>query len=144
MASYVYNQGLLKIANGTVDYLTDDIRVLVVNQNYTFDKAHDFVNDVVSFEVANSSGTGYERKALANKSVSLVADSAIYDADNVLYTAVTTTQQFGGWVVYKEGATDAARDLIAFIDFNNLVTNGSDIQININENGLFRITNVLA
>ena len=144
MASFIYNQGLLKIANGSIDYLTDDIRALVVNQNYTFDKTHDFVNDVVSFELANSTGTGYERKALANKTVALVGDVARYDADDVTYTAVSTTQQFGGMVVYKEGATDSARDLIAFIDFNNIPTNGSDIQIQFSANGLFRITNVLS
>ena len=144
MASYVYNQGLLKLANGSINYVNDTIRVLIVNQSYVFNKAHDFVDDVVSFEMVNSTGTGYERKTLASKTVTLVGDRAVYDAADVTYTAVQTTQQFAGAVVYKEAASDATRELIAFIDFNDLPTNGSDIQIQWSADGLFRITNVLA
>lgn len=146
MASRVYNQGILKILNGSIDYLTDTVNALIVNQAYTFDKAHDFVDDVVSNEVANSTGTGYERKTLSNKSVTLdnTNNRVVFDADNLSYTAVSTTQQLGGLVIYKEGASDGARALIAFIDFNDLPTNGSDINVNFDVNGVFRITNILS
>jgi len=141
MASNLYNSGLLKIANNTINFAADTIGAILVSDGYVFNKAHDFLNDVTTHEVTNSVGTGYERKTLANKTVSLVGDAIVFDADNVLYTAINTAEVLSKIVIYKDNGSDAANDLIACIDYNDLPTNGSDVEVQFNVAGVFRITN---
>lgn len=143
MASNLYNSGLLKLANGTINFTTDTIGAILVSDGYVFNKAHDFLNDVTTHEVTNSVGTGYERKTLANKTITLVGDSIVFDADNILYTSITTNQLLSKIVLYKDNASDAANDLIACIDYTDLPTNGSDVEIQFNVAGIFRINNQL-
>lgn len=143
MASNLYNQGLLKLSNGTINFLTDNIGVALLSSSATFNKAHVTLDQVTANEVSNSTGTGYERKTLANKSITLVGDSVQFDADDVLYSAITTSQFLGSIVVFKNNGSDATNELIAFIDYNDLPTNGSDVNIQFNANGIFRINNNL-
>lgn len=146
MASNLYNKGLLKLLNGTINPLTDTIEVLLVGPAHVFDKAHEFVSQVTSQEVANDVGTGYERKALANKSYGLdeAGDRVFFDANNVVYSIIKTDKVLHAAIIYKKNTNDADSELIAMIDFPDLVTNGSDVEVIINENGVFQVNNVIA
>lgn len=142
MASNLYNPGLLKLLDGTVDFENDAIKVLLVDTNHTFDKTDEFVSDIVANEASNVSGTGYERKTLASKTITLDAanDRVEYDAANPSYTSINAGT-IAAAIVYKEGTGDSDSPLLAQIDFADLVTNGSDVELQVNVDGLFTVTN---
>jgi len=139
MASNLYNPGLEKLLDGTIDFENDTINVLLVDTNHTFDKTHDFVDDIVANE---ASGTGYARKTLANAAIALDAanDRVEFDADNPSYTALDAGT-IAAAIIFKQVTDDTDSPLIAQIDFADLVTNGSDVELQINSEGLFYVTN---
>lgn len=142
MASRLYNEGALKLLDRTVDYISDNIAVLLVDNTYSFDVSHEFVDDL-SGEAVNDTGSGYARIALEGKDISLnaSANAVVFDSNDVSYTAIATTNTLAGAVLYKDTGSDATSDLVAFIDFADLSTNGSDVDLQINTNGLFRVNN---
>jgi len=143
MASNFYNQGLLSLLNRNIDFVNDPIKAILVSPAAVFNKAHATLDQVTPNEVTNSVGTGYERKALANQTITLVGDSIQFDADDLFYTTIRTNELLSAIILYKEEASDAASQLIAFLDYNDLPTNGSDVNIQINSNGIFRINNII-
>ena len=145
MASNIYNNGLLKILDRTVDYASDNIAVLLVGNSYTFDVSHEYVDDL-SDEAVNDTGSGYARLSLASKTITLntSANAVVFDCGDISYTDIATTNTLAGAVIYKDSGTDSTSDLVAFIDFADIVTNGSDIDLQINANGLFRINNSIS
>lgn len=139
MASNLYNPGLEKLLDGTIAFETDTINVLLVDTSHTFTKTHEFVSDIVANE---ASGTGYARKTLANAAIALDAanDRVEFDADNPSYTALDAGT-IAAAIIFKQVTNDADSPLIAQIDFADLVTNGSDVELQINSEGLFYVTN---
>jgi len=109
------------------------------NPGLEFTKTHEFVSDVVANE---ASGTGYSRKTLANKTQTLDGDQVEYDADNPTYTALDAGT-IASAVIFKEVTNDADSPIIANIDFPDLVTNGSDVELKINVDGIFAVLNNL-
>lgn len=142
MASNLYNPGLLKLLDGTIDFENDTIKVLLVDTSHTYTKSDEFVSDIVANEASNVSGSGYERKTLASKTITLDAsnDRVEYDAANPTYTAINAGT-IAAAIVYKEVTNDSDSPIIAQIDFADLVTNGSDVELQINADGLFTVTN---
>jgi len=140
--SKVYNPGLLKLLDGTIDFENDTIKLLLVDTSHTFTKSDEFVSDIVANEATNSSGSGYERKTLTNASIALDTgnDRVEFDADDISYTAIDAGT-IASAIIYKEVTNDADSPLIADIDFTNLVTNGSDVDLQVNAEGFFYITN---
>jgi hypothetical protein len=136
----LYNSGLLKILNGDINYLTDTIQVLLVDDNYTFSKSHTALTDVDGDEVTNDVGTGYERKTLGTKSISLNStdDRVEYKAADVIYTEIETNEQLAAAIVYK------GTDLIAFLEFDPKTTNGSDVRLNLATSDVIHINNDLS
>ena len=139
MASNLYNPGLEKLLDGTIAFESDTINVLLVDTSHTFTKTHEFVSDIVANE---ASGTGYARKTLANAAIALDAanDRVEFDADNPSYTALDAGT-IAAAIIFKQVTNDADSPLIAQIDFADLVTNGSDVELQITSEGLFFVTN---
>lgn len=142
MASNLYNPGLLKLLDGTIDFENDTIKVLLVDGSHTYTKSNEFVSDIVANEVSNVSGSGYERKTLGSKTITLDAsnDRVEYDCANPTYTAIDAGT-IASAIVYKEVTNDSDSPIIADIDFADLVTNGSDVELQVNVDGLFTVTN---
>jgi len=140
--SKVYNPGLLKLLDGTIDFENDTIKLLLVDTNHSFTKSDEFVSDIVANEATNSTGSGYERKTLANASIALDTgnDRVEFDADDISYTAIDAGT-IASAIIYKEVTNDADSPLIADVDFTDLVTNGSDVDLQVNAEGFFYITN---
>lgn len=139
MASILYTK-LYQIAlTGALDLEDDTINVLLVDDTYTANKDHDFVNDVVGDEL---SGTGYTRKTLAGKSVTLDTgnDRVTFDATDPVWTGLDAGT-IGGAVVFKQVTNDADSPLICFLDPTNLTTNGSDVTLQFNAAGILRLNN---
>jgi len=137
--SKVYNPGLLKLLDGTIDFENDTINVLLVDDNHSFTKSHEFVSDIVANE---ASGTGYSRKTLTNASISLDTgnDRVEFDADDISYTGLDAGT-IASAILFKQVTNDSDSPLIADVDFTDLVTNGSDVDLQVNAEGFFYITN---
>ncbi len=139
MASNLYNNGLLKLLNGNINYTSDNIALLVVDNTYTFDRTDEFVSDLTG-EV---SGTGYARLSLTSKTVTLNAttNTVVFDCADVSFNAITTSNAFSGAVVYDDTGVDSTSSLIGFFDMPETTTDGSDVNVTVSANGLFQVSN---
>jgi hypothetical protein len=135
----IYSTGLLGIANGTISWNGNTIKALIVDSGYTFDKADEFVSDVVADEVTNSVGTGYERKTLQTKTVTLASNVVKFDCADITYTAVTTTEVWDKLIVYVDSGADATSSLIACLTIDAVTTSGANVTISIAD--VFRFDN---
>lgn len=140
MASNVYNRGLLKLLDGTIDYLNDNIALLIVNNTYAFDVSHEYVSNITG----EISGTGYARKSLVSKTVSANGNAVIFDCGDISYTAMDVSDTMDSAIIYAESGTDATSTLIANIEFQDLSVSNSDVNIVTSDQGLFRVTNNIA
>lgn len=213
MVSKLYNKGLLALLDGTIDPITDTIKILLVSPTYVFDRTEQYVADTDN-EVT---GTGYSRKTLSGKSWNLTPvlsvtditrsgstatattsvahgydvndevvikgadqteyngrhtitavpttttfeytvsgtpvspatgtitvgrDFVFFDFGNVTYTSINTNEDLAKAIIYKEVTDDLDSPLIACIDFPDLITNGSDVELQIDEDGAFKIKNI--
>ena len=93
----LYNSGIGILADGTISWATSPIVALIVDSGQVFDITDVFVSDVVADEVTNATGTGYARKTLTGKTVTVdqVNDRVVFDATDVTYTAVETKTMRG-------------------------------------------------
>jgi hypothetical protein len=132
MASGWYNSGLRDIADRTIDYAADTIKVMLVTSSYTPDPDHDFANDVDANEV---SGTGYTggfggagRKTLASKTFTTDTTNNFVklSAAAVTWSAVNGfTPKYA--VFLKEITNDAASRLLWYLDLGTVTLNGGDM-----------------
>jgi hypothetical protein len=131
MSSGMYDKGRLEIAKGNVTWGgAGTYKVLLVDETYVFNSAHDFVDDVAAKEV---SGTGYTRKTLANLVAAVVANKAECSADNPVWTGLALgSEKAAGVVVFKQVTNDADSFLICFIDVADLDTIGVDTTLKFN------------
>ena len=141
--SKLYNTGLGAISDGTIAWATSTIKALIVGSTHTFDDNDLFVSDVVADEVTNATGTGYARKTLTGKTVTVVQanDRVVFDASDVIYTAVETNETWDAVILYLDSNADATSRLIAYIEIDALETNGSDASIVWAATGIFRLNN---
>lgn len=124
----MYNNGLLKVADRTIDFVNDTIRALLVDASYTFAATDVHVSDITH----ELSTTNYVRKDLATKSISAASNVTSFLADNVTWTALGPTSSgptAAKAIVYKFISNDAGSLLIACIDFPDQTLNGSDFTL---------------
>jgi hypothetical protein len=141
MPSKLYGNFLLKALNKEVDFDTDTIKVALLTSSYTPDQdAHDYFNDVSSFEV---SGTGYTAGGNTLASKTATYDSAtnviILDAADTTWASSTITARYA--VVYDSTGTSSTSALIGYVDFGSdqASTNGN-FTITWDATGIVRIT----
>lgn len=114
----------LRVTDGDFNFVTDDIRVLLVSTTATFDPTAEFVADIVADEVENDAGTGYERKTLAGKARAIVTGVTItgitgakdvvrMTANNLTYTNINTLTRIGGGYLFKQVTDDADSLIVA-------------------------------
>lgn len=123
MANGVYDAGLEGLLDGSIDWLTDDIKVVLVDvDDYTVDFASDTVlDDIPSGALVDTSGN------LTGKTVTLGALSA----DDVTVSGVSG-DQFEAIVVYYDSGSDATSTLLAYLDTGvgfPLTPNGDDVLV---------------
>lgn len=97
-----------------------------------------FVAEVVANELADAS---YSRKTLANVTVTEddTGDAAFIDADDPVWTALAGAETAVGAWVYREVSNDADSVLYAFVDSNDLATNGGDVTLTFHAEGFVKI-----
>lgn len=146
MASAWTNKGLHEIASGATDWLTDTIKLLLVDEAYAFDgAAHEFVADVSASEL---SGTGYAggfagagRRTLAGKAVNRddANNRVAFDADDPSAWTGLDAGTVGGVIIYRNGTSDADSPILGFLDPADLVTNGGNVTLTFDATGILRI-----
>ncbi len=152
MATFVYNRGATDIADGSIDLLTDTLKMMLVTASYVPDRDNDFieegVNDANEHEI---SVTGYVggfggagRKTLGTKTVTEDDgnDRVEFDIADITWTALGVGATIAGAIIVKEITNDLASILVAYLDLTDTPTNGGDIVLNINADGIIQISTV--
>ena len=104
MANALYDKGREGFLDGSIDWDTDDVRVVLVESTYAFGAAHQFVSDLGTNDNGRSA-------ALTGKTVT----SGVADAADTSLVA-TAALACNALVVYKFNAADASARLIGYID----------------------------
>lgn len=119
MADSLAQKCVEKLGQKQIDLINDDIRIILVDADYTVDlDNHDFLDDIV---VGDRIGTAI---ALAGKSFT----AGIFNATSPISYGVTDRTAQGAWIYQHEGTgsqtglTDATRRLIFWMDGKVSVT----------------------
>lgn len=133
MASKLYGQFIQQSFNKEIDWDSDTIKVALLTNSYTPDQdAHNYLDDVSSYEVTGATGYTTGGATLANKTntYSSATNVIVLDADDVTWSSSTITARYA--VIYDATpSTAATKPLIGYVDF------GSDQS---SSNGNFTIT----
>jgi ApbE superfamily uncharacterized protein (UPF0280 family) len=121
MANALYDLGRQGFLDGSIDWDTDNIKVLLVDTGtYTVDLAtHQFHSDVSG--IVATSGN------LAGKTVA----AGVADANDITFTAVTGST-VEAIIIYKDTGVSGTSRLIAYIDTGTglpVTPNGGDITV---------------
>lgn len=144
----VPNRTKVEILSGSIDLATDDIRVALYDNGvaFSFDPdVHQFVADVLDggTTAQEPSDASYGRQSLANQTTSAddSDDEGVFDADDVTFPSLSTTNQIQGVVIYKSVTDDTDSPIVAVIDDSDdsdlpAETNGTDFIIEWSANGV--------
>lgn len=141
MADVVYNIAKARMASGSLDWDTTDIRCLLIGTNANtpaqmYNPDLDTVQALLALAgIAELATTGYSRRTVGTRTVTEddANDRANLDAGSITWTAIGTGAEAArALVIFEEGGgTDATRNLISFHDTNFPKTlNGGDLTVN--------------
>lgn len=128
----LYKQALLD-ADANVDLIAGDVKAILVDlADYTFNSAHDFLNDVpVAARVATSAN-------LTGKTVT----GGTFDCADFTWTAVTGDQSEAVIFFIDTGVETTSR-LVVFLDTGitglPVTPNGGDVNFNVDASGVFTL-----
>lgn len=120
MANRLYPKGAEKIL-GTLDLTAVTVKAALLSDAYTYSAAHEFLSDI-SASVLNTAQT------LASKAVA----GGVFDAADVVYTAVASGSTARYVALYHDTGTAGTSSLIFFVDTATglpMATNGGDITV---------------
>lgn len=156
----VPNRTLRRVLDGAINYGTDTIRIALYDNStaYTFDPVnHNFVSDILdggttAQELQGSAGyTGStDRQTLANVTVTQddTDNEGVFDADDVTWQDVESTEDIQGFILYKQvggdDTTPADDPILLVVDDSMtdappslpLATNGSEVAVQWNAEGI--------
>jgi hypothetical protein len=128
MADVLYPQYKEAILTAGLNLTSSDIRVALMQSAYTYNTAHDFMNDVSASENGRSA-------ALASKTVT----AGVFDAADTTVTA-TSAVACNAIIVFYYTGSDATARLIAYIDFAAFTPSaGQVISVAFNASGIFTL-----
>jgi len=107
MANALYDKGRQAFLEGTIAWLTDNIKAVLVDTGaYTVNLAtHQYLSDI----------TGAARIATSGNLATKTSTAGVADADDVNFALVTGTT-IEALVIYKDTGSAATSPLIAYID----------------------------
>lgn len=147
MASGIYNAGIKQVVDRTIDFVGGSIKVALIKAGagFAFDKTHTSL--ATALGAAECAATAYARKTLAGKSIAAVSAAVPFalKATNPTWAGLggAANDTLDGAVVFFDtGTGDANCVPLAWLDPTNLVTNGSDVQLQFDAtNGIIYLTN---
>jgi hypothetical protein len=139
--SKAYGNLAKALFNKEVDWVTDDIKVMLVSSSYTPNQdTHDYLDDVSAYEVT---GTGYTAggASLTSKTDSYdgATNTLVLDAADVTWASSTITARYA--VVYNNtGAGASSKALIGYIDLvSDQASNNGNFVIEWDASGILRL-----
>lgn len=153
MASSLYVTGLKEILDGTIDIDNDTLKVMLVDDNYTFNCDHDVVdpgsngaadashNEIVATNYTGGHAGAGRKTATVTVTANKTDDRVDIKIDDLTWTSLGggANDTIAGAILFKEGANDAASRLLAYFDVTNTVTNGGDITLNFDATSNIRV-----
>lgn len=142
MASGVYDAGahlLQSRITNNINFVSDTIRILLLQETYTLDKAHQFITNLTPGTHELSVG-GYSRGTLASPSITknTTLHRIIYDGANYDFGALATGQNIRYIILAKHVTDDTDSPLIVCLDLGtNVPTNGSPVEAQWHSDGIF-------
>lgn len=130
MANKLFPKGAEKILSGSINLVSDTIKVALLSDAYTYSASHEFLSDVLA-SALNTAQT------LGTKTVT----GGVFDAADSVYTAVTAGANARYLAIYKDTGVAGTSPLIHFADTVTglpMATNGGDITVQW-ENGTYKI-----
>ena len=134
MASIIYPAWRTQLAQGAANTsLTGNIKVILVDlADYTYNQAHDFLDDVPgAARVATSAN-------ITNKTFTLGSAGMTFDADDTSISGVTG-DTFESVIGYIDTGTEATSRLVWFMDGLSLTPNGGAVTVQWNALGIFTL-----
>lgn len=131
MANALYGKGKEKLLTAAINLSSDTIKAALVSSAYSPNLSTDEFYSTISANVLNTPQT------LGTKAITL----GVFDAADILYTAVTSGSTAKAVVIYKDTGLAGTSALLAYIDTITgfpLATNGGDIQI-VWDSGAYKI-----
>jgi hypothetical protein len=143
MASKLYGQFLSQALNKEIDWDTDTIKVALLTNSYTPDQdAHNYFDDVSTYEVSGATGYTSGGLTLTNKTNTYNSgtNTIVLDADDVTWSSSTITARYA--VVYDASpATNATRPLVGYVDFgSDQSSSNGNFTITWDSTGIVRVT----
>lgn len=150
MANYVFTHAKDKIAKAEIDFdAPDDFRIslLKVITDAAAGQDDEFLGTFLGRTITELADGSYARHSLAGDAVNRddANNRAEIDWTDPVWSNLAGGETIVGFIVWKFTTNDAASPLIAFFDTDSggaisIVTNGSDVTIQINVEGLLQLT----
>jgi len=141
MPNIGFTEGKQQIGSAGIDWVNDDIRVLLVDDTCSASSEEDAVTISAITTLGELSGSGYVRKQLANKAVNKdnANDRSELDADDITWSSISAGTAAAA-IVYKHITDDTDSIPLLYIDSNfPFVTNGGDFNLIWNSEGIAQI-----
>jgi hypothetical protein len=151
VASLLFNEAKKEILDETIKLSTDTLVWILVDSTFSPDADVLIVDDggasdIIDAEIAVSGYTGgwggAGRKELTNKAFSTDTgtDRAIFDSTvDYTWSSLGAGATIVAAILVKEGgANDTTSRPIVYVDTNDVSTNGGDITLQLDTNGIFR------
>lgn len=156
MANFVYNAAATRVLNGALNLSTATLKMMLVTSSYTANRDDEFVSAASAAEISATNYTGgfggAGRKTLTGQTVTKdnTNDRAELDVNDVTWTALggASNATIAAILVIKENTNDADSWLVAYYDTVTgtpslpFTTNGGDLTLNINVEGLIQLSTV--
>jgi hypothetical protein len=151
VASILFNKAKEDIIGGVIDLNADTLKWILVDSTYTADPDTEVVDaagasDIIDAEISVTGYTGgwggAGRKTLTNKSFTHDdgVDRAIFDSTvDYTWSSLGSGATIVAAILVKEGGSDDTTSRpIVYVDTNDVSTNGGDITLQLDTNGIFR------
>jgi len=143
MASGCYTRGILQTLNGGIDLDTTTLKLMLVDAGYAYDPDHAVVDNGAnngtdpSFNevVATGYTGGFNGAGRKTVTVTVVEDTAnnrvVVRLADTTWTALggATNDTVAAAILIREVTDDTQSILIAYLDFTDFTTNGSDVTL---------------
>lgn len=135
MANALANKFREALLGADIDPLADNIKLVLVDGTYTYNAAHDNLDDV-------GAGT---RVATSGNLASKTGTDGYFDSADVTFSALTAGDTITGMWLYKDSGTESTSKLMAWYDTNaaaasiSVATDGGDVVVAPYANGWLRV-----
>lgn len=141
-----YNAGATGLANRSIDYAADTIKLLLLDTDvaYTFDADHATVAAILAaaseLDAAGYTGgfAGAGRRTLGTKTITndTANNRTVFDAADPAGWTLASGKTVSKAIVYKSGTSDADSIPLWHLDFTDTPTNGGDFALQFAATGI--------